>query len=96
MVTEADIRKTLRDLTSDFVAREINTEVDESYALQQIASESMQAIEYIILLESEFEMEFDDNDVNVEFFSNLDNIATLIAEQSKIPSCPDQRVPCNP
>ena len=85
MVTKADIRKTLRDLTSDFVAKEINTEADESYALQQIASESMQAIEYIILLESEFEMEFDDNDVNVEFFSNLDNIVLLIAQQPKIP-----------
>lgn len=85
MTTEADIRKTLHDLTSDFVAREISTEADESYALQEIASESMQAIEYIMLLESEFEMEFDDNDVNVEFFSNLDNIAALIAEQSEIP-----------
>ena len=84
MVTEADIRKTLHDLTSDFVAREINTKADESYALQEIASESMQAIEYIILLESEFEMEFDDNDVNVEFFSKLDSIAGLITEQSKI------------
>ena len=84
MTTEADIRKTLLDLTSDFVAREIKTEADESYALQEIASESMQAIEYILLLESEFEMEFDDNDVNVEFFSNLDNIAALIAQQSEI------------
>lgn len=84
MITEADIRKTLHDLTSDFVAREIKTEADESYALQEIASESMQAIEYILLLESEFEMEFDDNDVNVEFFSNLDNIAALIARQSEI------------
>lgn len=84
MVTEADIRKTLRDLTSDFVAREISTESDESYALQEIASESMQAIEYILLLESEFQMEFDDNDVNVEFFSNLDSITGLIAEQSMI------------
>ena len=86
MVTEADIRKTLHDLTSDFVAREIKTEADELNALQEIASESMQAIEYIILLESEFELEFEDNDVNVEFFSNLDNIAILIAEQSKIHS----------
>ena len=84
MVTEADIRKTLHDLTGDFVAREINTEADESYALQEIASESMQAIEYILLLESEFQMEFDDNDVNVEFFSNLDNIVALIAQQSDI------------
>ena len=85
MITEADIRKTLHNLTSDFVAREINTEADELNALQEIASESMQAIEYILLLESEFEMEFDDNDVNVEFFSNLDNIVSLIAQQSEIP-----------
>ena len=85
MVTKADIKKTLHDLTSDFVAREINTEADELNALQEIASESTQAIEYIILLESEFEMEFDDNDVNVEFFSNMDNIVALIAEQSEIP-----------
>lgn len=82
MVTKADIKKTLHDLTSDFVAREINTEADESYALQEIASESMQAIEYIILLESEFVMEFDDSDVNIEFFSSLDSIAALIVEQS--------------
>lgn len=84
MITEADIRKTLHDLTSDYVAREINTEADELNALQEIASESMQAIEYILLLESEFQMEFDDNDVNVEFFSNLDNIVALIVQQSEI------------
>lgn len=84
MITEDDIRKTLHDLTSDFVARAINTEADELNALQEIASESMQAIEYILLLESEFQMEFDDNDVNVEFFSNLDNIVALIAQQSEI------------
>ncbi len=85
MVTEANIRKALREMTSDFVSKEINTDADESYALQQISSESMQAIEYIILLESEFEIEFDDNDVNIEFFSNLENIASLISEQLKVP-----------
>ena len=37
----------------------------------------------IHLLTSEFEMEF--NDVNDEFFSNLDNIVVLIFQQSEIP-----------
>lgn len=76
-----NIKKTLRELTGDFIDERINNDDEELRILYQIVSDSMQAMEYVVLIESEFDMEFDDNDIDVEFFSSLDHISDLIAAQ---------------
>lgn len=79
-----NIKKVLRELTGDFIDERINNEDMELQSLYQIVSDSMQAMEYVVLIESEFDMEFDDNDIDVEFFSSLDKITDLIAAQLKM------------
>jgi acyl carrier protein len=54
-----------------------------SNALHQIVSDSMQAIRFISLIESEFEIEFDDDYINSDFFSSIDYILTAIANSSQ-------------
>ena len=77
-INRNDIKNVLRELTGDFIDEEIISDEAEQKSLFQIVSESTQAMEYVVLIESEFDMEFDDNDIDVEFFSSLDNITDLI------------------
>jgi acyl carrier protein len=59
-------------------AIDTNSEDYEKYALQIILSNSVQAATFVSIIEEEFEVEFDDDDINLEFFSSLDIILDFI------------------
>lgn len=51
---------------------------DKSTLLHIISSDSKQAINFVNLIEDEFEIDFDDDEIDFEFFSNFDKIVELI------------------
>ncbi len=54
----------------------------EKAALQMILSNSRQAANFVTIIEEEFNIEFDDDDINLDFFSSLDKIIELINLQN--------------
>jgi acyl carrier protein len=55
----------------------------EKEALQMILSNSRQAATFVTIIEEEFNIEFDDDDINIDFFSSLDKITDLINLHSR-------------
>jgi acyl carrier protein len=51
-------------------------------SLHKIISDSVQAIHFVSLIESEFEVEIDDEYINYDFFSHIDHIITAIRESN--------------
>lgn len=47
-------------------------------SLHAIVSDSVQAIHFISLIENEFEIEIDDEFINYDFFSSIENIINAI------------------
>jgi len=50
-------------------------------ALHKIVSDSVKAIHFVSLVESEFEIEIDDEYINYDFFSHIDYIVTAVKKQ---------------
>jgi len=75
-----DIKKRLYELIEVFVDQplEFAVEGEVRRMLHIILSESMQAMEFVIALEEEFEIEFDDEDISIEFFLDLDHIVLSV------------------
>jgi|GEM_PF-3320813 len=80
MTTDSPILTRLRDIVSTYFegASDAETPGNEFNVLQRIISESTQAIQFVSLIEEEFEIEFDDDEINLDFFSSLNTIETLI------------------
>ena len=47
-------------------------------------SDSLQAMQWVVAIESEFDIEFDDEEISVEFFGELSHIVRLV-ERSLCP-----------
>ena len=77
-----EIKPQLLELTGSFLGVKLRPEDDgDGYSLlQAIVSDSMQAITYVTLIESEFDIEFDDDEIDLDFFLSFDEIAKLIAK----------------
>lgn len=56
----------------------VESENDEYYILQNIISDSSQAIRFVTVIEDEFEIEFTDDEIDLDFFSSLKTIAAII------------------
>jgi len=57
--------------------------------LHIILSESSQALEFVCIVEDEFNIEFDDDEVDIDFFSSFDRIVFCIInhlEESELDS----------
>lgn len=75
-----DIEKRLYELIETFGDQPLDFSVEGEMRrmLHIILSESMQAMEFVIAIENEFEIEFDDEDISIEFFLNLDHIVLSV------------------
>lgn len=75
-----DIKKRLYELIETFGDQPLDSSVEGEIRrmLHIILSESMQAMEFVIAIEEEFEIEFDDEDISIEFFLDLDHIALSV------------------
>ena len=75
-----DIIKKLREILQSFFDEPIDFENDEEEygALQVLVSHSVKAVNFVVLVEDEFEVEFDDDIISVDFFQNLSYIRDQI------------------
>jgi len=82
-MTKDEIKTNLYELTDTFLGGTLNVaqEDRETVVLNHLASDSIQAIEFVLLIESEFEIELNDEDINEAFFTSFDYMAKLVLEQ---------------
>ncbi len=74
MLELEDIKKEVWSIACKMLETGDNEPINNSL-LHVILSESQQALEFVCLLEDEFDIEFDDDDIDLDFFSNFDDIA---------------------
>jgi len=52
--------------------------ISSKQPLYHIISDSSKAIQFVVLIEEEFEIELDDDEIDLYFFSNIDHIINTI------------------
>lgn len=74
----------LRELTIEFLKLEDKEKnIEEKNLLFYVINNSITAMRYISLIEDEYEIEFEDEDINLSFFSGFDHIAQLIEQKNR-------------
>lgn len=75
-----EIKNNLLDITKTFLDDSVDFSRygEERSVLHTILSESIQAITFVTLIEDEFEIEFDDDEIDMDFFLSFDRIAELV------------------
>ncbi len=76
------VSSTLHGLAETFLEESFDTSDDAKArsALHIILSNSVQAIHFVTLIESEFEIEFDDEEIDFDFFLSFDHITELVCK----------------
>ena len=77
------IKNKLIELSYTFMKN--NDTVNEEIILHTILSNSQISINFVTLIEDEFEIEFDDDDINIDFFTSFDTIVNII-QKSILPN----------
>lgn len=80
-----DLKNSLLEIVDTILGKESVDEIyknDEKTILNAIVSVSSNAILFVTLIEDEFEIEFDDDDINLSFFSSFDYIINCIGKYS--------------
>jgi acyl carrier protein len=65
------------------IAKNILNDDDDSQIINDkllhiILSESSQALEFVCTIEDEFDIEFDDDEIDIDFFSSFDQIVNCL------------------
>jgi acyl carrier protein len=79
-------KQQLLEIAESILGDSIDTasEETENKALHVLLSESVQVINFINIIEDEFEIEFDDEQIDLDFFQSFNNIVRIINEQRNI------------
>ena len=78
------VKSEIRQLACEYMSIENWDNEDEGHdVLYLILSHSLHAIEFVIVLEDEFDIEFDDDDIDLDFFSTYGHIAKLVIMHAK-------------
>lgn len=72
-----EIRERVFDIGLNVLNQE-NKQISESELLSSILNESRKAITFVSLIEDEFEIEFEDDEIDSDFFYSIDNILNCI------------------
>jgi len=65
------------DIAKNILNEESDSHIDDKL-LHIILSESSQALNFVCTIEDEFDMEFDDDEVDIDFFSSFDYIVNCL------------------
>jgi acyl carrier protein len=60
-----------------------DSQIIDDKLLHIILSESSQALDFVCTIEDEFDMEFDDDEVDIDFFSSFDRIVSCLLNHLK-------------
>lgn len=78
MLEREDIYKRVIEIANGFLEDDFVLDDDENRILHIILSESSQALEFVCSLEDEFEMEFDDDEIDLDFFSDFGRVTDCV------------------
>jgi len=73
-----NIKVNTKDRIVDIVKDILKTETVDDDSLYLIVTESRLAINFVTMIEDEFDIEIDDDDIDVEFFNSIDEIASRL------------------
>ena len=73
-----NIKVNTKDRIVDIVKDILKTETVDDDSLYLIVTESRVAINFVTMIEDEFDIEIDDDDIDVEFFNSIDEIASRL------------------
>lgn len=75
------IKETIFKILNELFGNTNTKEQDYDNLLKIIISESSQALNFVVTIEDEFDIEFDDDEIDIHFFSSIDNIVDLTSER---------------
>jgi acyl carrier protein len=78
MTNKESIIKKINQLAFEVLNSQPELQIQEKELLYLIISDSAKAIEFVNIIEDEFEIEFDDDDIGLDFFSSFENISSII------------------
>jgi len=74
------IQNTIVEILNGLIGTD-NTQQDYDNLLKIILSESAQALNFVVTIEDEFDIEFEDDEIDIFFFSSIDNIVNLTSQK---------------
>ncbi|MCC8173238.1 MAG: phosphopantetheine-binding protein [Odoribacter sp.] len=76
---EAQVTELLKDYCATaFLHLSQSEELQPLEILQLLVTDSLHAITFIVLLENEFDIEIDDDDISYEFFESIEKVSSSI------------------
>lgn len=81
---KASIIEILHEISRTFITVDeidLTTQEGEKTFFSSLLSDSVQAVNFVILIEDEFEFEFDDDEIDLGFYSGYDRIVELIQKR---------------
>jgi len=77
MIIATQIKDILSSITEEYPDI-FEQKMTDDEKLSMLTSESMLALEFVISLEDEFSIEFDDDEIDMNFFNNLKTLTSII------------------
>lgn len=74
------MKSRIYELADEFY-KEVKDQRDETNLVQMYSINSIDSIEFLLILEEEYDIEFDDDDLNIESLMNIDHLTELIASK---------------
>lgn len=78
MLDKQDIYTQIYDIAHNLLDEEYRMIEDKNRLLHVILSESVQALQFVCSLEDEFEIEFDDDEIDLDFFSDFNTVTERV------------------
>ena len=80
MISDKQIKDKVFSLINMIIRKDYSefNEENEKDAFYYIISESVRATHFVLLVEDEFDIEFDDDDISISFFSSVDEIVKIV------------------
>lgn len=78
-----EIKEKLIDVIKEVVKLDTEAEVPADNLFESLAMDSLMAIELLVSVEQRFEIEIDDEDLNVDLLKSLDNLLNYIIKKKQ-------------
>ncbi|MCD7963758.1 MAG: phosphopantetheine-binding protein [Rikenellaceae bacterium] len=74
------ILETIASIVTTVTGKKVSTDylINSSDPMYWIISDSVKALQFVVLLEEEFEIEFDDDEIDFDFFSKTEQLVDCI------------------
>ncbi|MDW3191856.1 MAG: hypothetical protein R8G66_05815 [Cytophagales bacterium] len=84
-----EIEKKLVQILKELLGEDYREVLDlksdlDDHVLHVVLSESSQALSFVMYIEEEFDLEFDDDEVDLNFFLSIETIVSLIQKHKEL------------